>query len=77
MSKSQGREIMSGSDGTIPNGMRPMTGQGIGNCVIPISARYEKFEYLKKLSEAMEKSSNKLKFKLVKWKNLRKLSTRG
>jgi hypothetical protein len=43
---------MPGFDGTGPHGIGPMTGRGMGCCVIPISTREEKLDYLRKRSEA-------------------------
>jgi hypothetical protein len=43
---------MPGLDGTGPRSIGPMTGRGMGNCVIPISTRDEELDYLRKRSEA-------------------------
>jgi hypothetical protein len=43
---------MPGFDGTGPHGLGPMTGRGMGYCVIPLSTR-EELDYLKKRAQVM------------------------
>lgn len=40
-------------DGTGPHGMGPMSGRGLGYCIIPISTHDKELEYLRNRSEAM------------------------
>ena len=42
---------MPGFNGTGPRGMGPMTGCGMGYCVIPLSTREEELDYLKKRAQ--------------------------
>lgn len=46
---------MPGLDGTGPNGMRPMTGRGMGYCCIPLSTCDEELIHLKKQVEVLSK----------------------
>jgi Family of unknown function (DUF5320) len=46
---------MPGLDGTGPNGMGPMTGRGMGYCIIPISTCDEELIYLKKRVEVLSR----------------------
>jgi hypothetical protein len=41
------REIMPGFDGTGPRGMGPMTGGGMGYCVVPLNIQETELESLK------------------------------
>ena len=45
-------------DGTGPDGKGPMTGFGMGYCIIPISSSKQELEFLKQQTEALK---NKLK----------------
>ena len=44
---------MPGFNGTGPRGTGPMTGRGMGYCVIPLSTREEELDYLKKRAQVM------------------------
>jgi hypothetical protein len=44
---------MPGFNGTGPHGMGPMTGRGMGYCVIPLSPQQEELDYLKKQAQAI------------------------
>jgi hypothetical protein len=55
---------MPGLDGTGPNGMGPMTGRGMGQCVISISTHSEKLDYLRKRSEAMTEELRQIQIQI-------------
>jgi hypothetical protein len=44
---------MPGFNGTGPHGMGPMTGRGMGYCVIPLSMQQEELDYLKRQAKAI------------------------
>jgi len=44
---------MPGFNGTGPRGIGPMSGRGMGYCVIPLSTQEEELDYLKKRAQVM------------------------
>lgn len=48
-------------DGTGPNGKGPMTGRGMGYCVIPLSTPAEELSYLKKREKALKQELAQIK----------------
>lgn len=53
-------------DGTGPNGEGPMTGRGMGYCVIPLSTQEEELGYLKKRAEAIRGELNQIEVRIRK-----------
>jgi Family of unknown function (DUF5320) len=48
------RKAMPQFDGTGPSGKGPMTGRGLGYCVIPLSTSEEELNYLKKRGKVLK-----------------------
>jgi len=44
---------MPGFNGTGPHGMGPMTGRGMGYCVIPLFIQQDELDHLKKQAQAI------------------------
>lgn len=57
---------MPGLDGTGPHGMGPMTGRGMGYCVIPLSTQDEELDYLRKRAEAMRGELEQIEVRIRK-----------
>jgi hypothetical protein len=57
---------MPGLNGTGPHGMGPMTGRGMGYCIIPISTREKELEYLRNRSEAMVEELRQIEIRISK-----------
>ena len=45
---------MPGFNGTGPRGIGPMTGRGMGYCVIPLSTQDQELDFLKKRDTSLE-----------------------
>jgi len=54
---------MPGFDGTGPHGLGPMTGRGMGYCVIPLSTP-EELDYLKKRAQVMRGELEQIKVRI-------------
>ena len=57
---------MPGFNGTGPCGIGPMTGHGMGYCVIPLSTRDEELDYLKKRAQVMRGELEQIKVRISK-----------
>ena len=57
---------MPGFNGTGPRGTGPMTGRGMGYCVIPLSTREEELDYLKKRAQVMRGELEKIEVRVSK-----------
>jgi hypothetical protein len=54
---------MPGFDGTGPHGLGPMTGRGMGYCVIPLSTP-EELDYLKKRAQVMREELEQIEVRI-------------
>lgn len=52
---------MPGFDGTGPNGNGPMTGRGMGHCVIPLNNPEQELGFLKNQVQALSEYLKKIK----------------
>jgi hypothetical protein len=57
---------MPGFNGTGPRGIGPMTGRGMGYCVIPLSTREEELDYLKKHAQVMRGELEQIEVRIRK-----------
>ena len=57
---------MPGFNGTGPRGLGPMTGRGMGYCVIPLSTRDEELDYLKKRAQVMRGEPEQIEVRIRK-----------
>ena len=57
---------MPGFNGTGPRGIGPMTGRGMGYCVIPLSTREEELDYLKKRAQVMRRELEQIEVRIRK-----------
>jgi len=57
---------MPGFNGTGPRGIGPMTGRGMGYCVIPLSTREEELDYLKKRAQVMRGELKQIEVRIRK-----------
>jgi hypothetical protein len=54
---------MPGFDGTGPHGLGPITGRGMGYCVIPLSTP-EELDYLKKRAQVMREELEQIEVRI-------------
>jgi len=57
---------MPGFNGTGPRGMGPMTGRGMGYCIIPLSTQEEDLDYLKKRARVMREELEQIEVRIRK-----------
>ena len=55
---------MPGFDGTGPRGIGPMTGHGMGYCVIPLSTQEQKLDFLKNRAQALREELGQIKTRI-------------
>jgi hypothetical protein len=60
------RKAMPGLDGTGPRGIGPMTGRGMGYCVVPLSTQEEELDYLRKRAEAIRRNLKQIEVRIRK-----------
>jgi hypothetical protein len=57
---------MPGFNGTGPRGIGPMTGRGMGYCVIPLSTQNQELDYLKKVAQVMRGELERIEIRIRK-----------
>jgi len=57
---------MPGFNGTGPRGIGPMTGRGMGYCVIPLSTQDQELDFLKKREQALREELEQIKARIVR-----------
>ena len=57
---------MPGFNGTGQHGMGPMTGRGMGYCVIPLSTQQEELDYLKRQAQAIKSELQRIEVLIKK-----------
>ena len=67
---------MPGFDGTGPHGMGPMTGRGMGYCVVPLSTQQEGLDYLKKQAQVMRGELEQIEVRIRKLENPKSVVSR-
>jgi Family of unknown function (DUF5320) len=67
---------MPGFNGTGPRGMGPMTGRGMGYCVIPLSTQVKELDYLKEQARAMRRELEQIEVRIKKLEKPRSAITK-
>jgi len=67
---------MPGFNGTGPRGMGPMTGRGMGYCIIPLSTQEEDLDYLKKRARVMREELEQIEVRIRKLEKPRSAITK-
>jgi len=67
---------MPGFNGTGPRGMGPMTGRGMGYCIIPLSTQEEDLDYLKKRAWVMREELEQIEVRIRKLEKPRSAITK-
>jgi len=67
---------MPGFNGTGPHGMGPMTGRGMGYCIIPLSTQEEDLDYLKKRARVMREELEQIEVRIRKLEKPRSAITK-
>ncbi len=57
---------MPGFNGTGPRGIGPMTGRGMGYCVIPLSTQDQELDFLKNREQALRKELEQIEARIVR-----------
>jgi len=57
---------MPGFDGTGPHGMGPMTGRGMGYCVISLSTQDQELDFLKNREQALREELEQIEARIVR-----------
>ena len=57
---------MPGFNGTGPRGIGPMTGRGMGYCVIPLSTQDQELNFLKKREQALREELEQIEARIVR-----------
>jgi hypothetical protein len=68
---------MPGFNGTGPRGIGPMTGHGMGYCVIPLSTQDQELDFLKNRAQALREELGQIKTRIKKLEALRAKSAVG
>ena len=55
---------MPGFNGTGPRGIGPMTGRGMGYCVIPLSKQDQELDFLKNRAQALREELEQIKTRI-------------
>lgn len=55
---------MPGFNGTGPHGTGPMTGRGMGYCVIPLSTQDQELDFLKNRAQALREGLEQIKTRI-------------
>ena len=55
---------MPGFNGTGPRGLGPMTGRGMGYCVIPLSTQYQELDFLKNRAQALREELGQIETRI-------------
>jgi len=55
---------MPGFNGTGPRGIGPMTGRGMGYCVIPLSTQDQELDFLKNRAQALREELEQIKTRI-------------
>jgi hypothetical protein len=55
---------MPGFNGTGPCGIGPMTGRGMGYCVIPLSTQDQELDFLKKRAQVMREELEQIEVRI-------------
>ncbi len=55
---------MPGFNGTGPRGIGPMTGRGMGYCVIPLSTQNQELDFLKNRAQALREELEQIKTRI-------------
>jgi hypothetical protein len=55
---------MPGFNGTGPRGIGPMTGRGMGYCVIPLSTQDQELDFLKNRAQALREELGQIKARI-------------
>ena len=59
---------MPGFNGTGPSGIGPMTGRGMGYCVIPLSTEEQELNFLKNRKQALREELEQIEARIVRLK---------
>ena len=57
---------MPGFNGAGPGGIGPMTGRGMGYCVIPLSTQNQELDFLKKREQALREELEQIEARIVR-----------
>ena len=68
---------MPGFNGTGPRGIGPMTGRGMGYCVIPLSTQDQELDFLKNRAQALREELEQIKTRIKKLEAPREKSAVG